>query len=178
MRLFGKTFSRREMVRVAVPIAVLALIASVVTGRERPSAAVVEPAARINARVEAKQPDAKEQELDLSQLVRPAQDEGGQPGANPFARRSFAPNAAPQAAQAAAPEAPPLPFRYVGKMIEDGKLAVFLSRGEDSYSVHAGQKRGQKIDEQYRVDKVTETSVTFTYLPLKTKQTLDIPAVN
>ena len=55
---------------------------------------------------------------------------------------------------------------------------VFLARGEESYSLHAGQKKGQKVDEQYRVDKVTENRVTFTYLPLKIQQTLEIPAVN
>ena len=51
---------------------------------------------------------------------------------------------------------------------------MFLARGEDSFSVHGGQK----LDAEYRVDKVSETAVTFTYLPMKTKQTLDIPAVN
>lgn len=180
MRLFGKTFSKREIARVAAPIAVLALIASVVAGRERPSEAVAEPATRMNARIEARS-QVQDQDLDLSGLFRGGEAEGGKPAVDPFARRGFAPGPqSPQAAQASAPEAPPLPFRYVGKMIEDGNLAVFLARGEDSYSVHAGQgqKRRQQLDEQYRVDKVTETSVTFTYLPLKTKQTLDIPAAN
>jgi hypothetical protein len=95
--------------------------------------------------------------------------------ADPFARRSFAPaQGASQAADATTPAAPPLPFAYLGKAIEDGKLEVFLSRGEQSYSVRAGQK----IDGEYRIDKVTQNSVSFTYLPLKTRPTLDIPAVN
>ena len=34
------------------------------------------------------------------------------------------------------------------------------------------------FDAEYRVDQVTERSVTFTYLPLNHKQVLDIPAVN
>jgi hypothetical protein len=76
------------------------------------------------------------------------------------------------------PTAPPLPFRYLGKMIEDGELQVFLARGEESYTLREGQKKGQKVDEQYRVDKVTGNQVTFTYLPLKIQQTLEIPAVN
>ena len=63
-------------------------------------------------------------------------------------------------------------------MIEDGELQVFLARGEESFSLRGSQKKGQKVDEQYRVDKVTENRVTFTYLPLKTQQTLEIPAVN
>jgi hypothetical protein len=174
MKFLKRTFSRKEIVRVAAPVAVLALIASVVAGRERPSGPAVEPASRIETRIE-----AREQDLDLAGLVRPA-NAADKPAADPFARRSFAPpkalDAAPQAPQA--PTAPPLPFRYLGKMIEDGELQVFLARGEESYSLRAGQKRGQKVDEQYSVDNVTENRVTFTYLPLKIKQTLDIPAVN
>ena len=167
MTIFRKTFSRKQILRAAIPIAGLALIASVVAGRERPSVpAPVEPARQIDARVRASD------DLDLDKLFR-AEGDDAQPVADPFARKNFGPG---QAAEAPAqpPAAPPLPFRYVGKMIEDGKLAVFLSRGDDSYSVHSGQK----IDAQYRVDKVSQTQVVFTYLPLKTKQTLDIPSVN
>ena len=159
--------------RVLLPVLALALAASVVVGRERPSQAVVEPAARIDTRVQAAEPD-----IDVSKLARPTQEARLDPAKDPFARRSFAPAQAAQGAAAAAAAAPPLPFVYLGKMIEDGELAVFLSRGEKSYSLHAGQKRGQKLDPEYRVDKVTETSITFTYLPSKTRQTLDIPAVN
>jgi hypothetical protein len=173
VRFPKRTFSRKEIVRAAAPIAVLALIASVVAGREKPAEPAAEPAARMDARIR-----PAEQDLDLSQLFRPAQAEAENHAVDPFARRSFAPKAeaAPHAPQA--PAVPPLPFRYVGKMIEDGELQVFLARGEESFSLRGGQKKGQKVDEQYRVDKVTENRVTFTYLPLKTQQTLEIPAVN
>lgn len=163
--------------RVLFPVIALALIASVVAGRERPSQTAVESAARIDTRLQASpRGEAQEQDLDLSKLVRENDSKPG-PLADPFARRNFAPaQAAPQAAGApeSPPAAPPLPFRYLGKIIEDGQLAVFLNRGEKNYSVHSRQK----LDDEYRIDKVTESSVTFTYLPLKTKQTLDIPAVN
>jgi len=176
--LFPGTFSRRDIARVALPVLALGLIASVVAGRERPSTPVAEPAARIDTRLQSSS-RAEEMDLDLSKLVRGGEEPKaeGAPAADPFARRSFSPaQAAPQAANvaAAAPAAPPLPFVYLGKAIEDGKLEVFLGRGEKSYSVHAKQK----LDDEYRIDKVTETSITFTYLPLKTRQTLDIPAVN
>jgi pyruvate/2-oxoglutarate dehydrogenase complex dihydrolipoamide acyltransferase (E2) component len=177
-----RKLTRKEILRAGAPIAVLALIASVVVGRERPAEPVVEPASRIQPRIEAREPD-----LDLSQLVRPADAAAEKPAADPFARHSFAPQAQADAAAAqpaAPPAAPPLPFRYLGKMIEDGELAVFLARGDESYSVKAehgkkqGKNRGQKLDGEYRVDKVTENRVTFTYLPLKIQQTLEIPAVN
>ena len=174
MMRMKERWSKKGLLRIGAPVAALALIAVVATGRERPSVpAPAEPARQVDARVRVPE------DLDLDKLFRAEGDEAAKPAADPFARQSFA---APQAAEAPAqpqrPEAPPLPFRYVGKMIEDGKLAVFLSRGEDSYTVSQGRKHGQKIDAQYRVDKVTENKVVFTYLPLRTKQTLDIPSVN
>jgi Tfp pilus assembly protein PilP len=89
---------------------------------------------------------------------------------DPFAPRSFSrPEAGGQPAKPQKPVAPPLPFRYLGKMIEDGKLNVFLARGDESLAVRAGQKLGE-----YRVDKVTDSEIVFTYLPLKTKQSLPL----
>jgi hypothetical protein len=168
MTLFKKKWSKKELVRIGVPVAALALVASVVVGRERPAGPVVEPAPRAEAR------GRGNEDLDLSALFRQG-DLSEKPVADPFARRSFGPQQAANAPSAPAkPTAPPLPFRYVGKAIEDGKLAVFLQRGEDSYSV----QKAQKLDNEYRVDKVSETKIVFTYLPLKTKQVLDIPAVN
>ena len=167
-----KNISRRQIVRGAIPVLVLALLASVVVGRERPSDSAPAPAARLDTRIDSRA--AAEQDLDLSALHRQVDEAKVDPAKDPFARHSFgAPAGAP--AQAAAPaSAPPLPFRYLGKAIEDGKLSVFLMRGNDSFSISAKQA----IDHEYRVDKVTETQVVFTYLPLKTRQTLDIPAVN
>jgi hypothetical protein len=168
-------FTKREAARLAIPVLALVLVASVVTGREKPAAAPAEPVKRVNAKIEVTDAD-----LDLERLKRPEREDGQvAAAADPFARRSFNPALearAAQAAQPAAPQVPQLPFTYLGKVIEDGRLSVFLARGEDSYSVQAGKRH--KLDEQYRVDKVTESSVTFTYLPMNTKQTLDIPAVN
>jgi hypothetical protein len=144
--------------RAVLTVTILGLVASVVAGRERP-VQVVEPAARIDTRI---RPSAEE--IDLSNLERA---ENPAPAADPFASRSFA---GPQAAaKPAKPAAPELPFRYVGKIIENGRLSVFLSRGEESLSVKAGQTIGE-----YRVESVTESEITFTYLPLKTRQTLPL----
>jgi hypothetical protein len=49
---------------------------------------------------------------------------------------------------------------------------VFVSRNEEPYSV--GQ--GDTIDNTYRIDEITDSAVTFNYLPLGTQQTLPIPA--
>jgi hypothetical protein len=167
--------SRREAVRLSLPVLALALVASVVTGRERPSETIAEPVARIDTRIQPA-PDA---DLDLTALSRAGREEVAAARVDPFARPQFdeehaAGHESGAGRKPARPSAPPLPFTYLGKVIEDGKLEVFLGRGEDSYSV----KAGTRIGKEYRVDKVSETKVTFTYLPLKHKQVLDIPAVN
>jgi hypothetical protein len=138
----------------ALAVTVLALLASVVTGRERPTFSTLESARPAEG-------------IDLSRLERAAP--GAAPGADPFAPKSFAPAPAQPQAARARPEAPALPFRYLGKLIEDGKLSVFLANGAESLSVAAGDRIGD-----YRVDKVSESEVQFTYLPLKTKQSLPL----
>ena len=101
--------------------------------------------------------------------------------AQPFAPASFAPvqpapeRPSPQRVTGtpAVPGAPPLPFRYIGRLQENGKLEVLLMRGEQLLSVAAGETAGE-----YRVDDITSSAIAFTYLPLKTKQSLDLPGVN
>ena len=156
-----KKWMRREVLMV---VAALALLASVVTGRERPTVDLI---VEKHAPAPAKSIDA---DIDLSKLERNADP---QPAADPFAARSFASASQKATAEKAPPSAPPLPFRYFGKVIEDGKLEVFVMNGEETVGLKAGAKIGE-----YRVDKVSEKSITFTYLPLNTRQTLDIPAVN
>jgi hypothetical protein len=150
-------------------VAIAAALASVVAGRERPTLELPTPAARVHAR------GAAADGLDLDRLaVRSesgAQDAkpSAAAAADPFAPRSFAAAVPAQPGKKEKPVAPPLPFRYLGKMLDDGKLAVFLANGEESLSVSAGQRIGE-----YRVDKVTENEVVFTYLPLKQKQSLPL----
>ena len=142
-------------------IAAVGALASVVAGRESSAPHVVEPVARVDTRLQANT------DIDLAKLEERA-DQGAQVDA--FAPRNFSPVIPPQAAQAPArPEAPALPFRYLGKMVQDGKLSVFLANGDESITVHAGERIGD-----YRVDKITEAEVRFTYLPLKTKQSLPL----
>ena len=98
--------------------------------------------------------------------------------ADPFAAATFAPappappRAAPKPSSALTP--PPLPFRYVGRLIANGKLEVLLMRGEQLFSISAGDR----IGEDYLVERVGESSISITYLPLKMKQHMDLPGVN
>jgi hypothetical protein len=88
--------------------------------------------------------------------------------ADPYAPAAFGSTAAPK------PAVPPLPFRYVGRLSHNGKHEVLLMRGERLFSLAAGDKAG----DDYVVDRVGDSSISFTYLPLKLKQHMDLPGVN
>jgi hypothetical protein len=153
--------------RAAVTIAAVILVVGVVAGREKPALELVQERAPRAA-------VAADDGIDLDKLRR---GEASLPQNDPFSRKNFggqnpvAPVAVPNVP--AKPVAPPLPFQYFGKLIENGKTEVFVMRGEELLSIAAGQKVGD-----YRVDQLTDSSISFTYLPLKMKQTLDLPAVN
>jgi len=147
--------------KVLAGITVVSALASVVAGREAPT--IVEPAKpKVDTRLQVKD------ELDLGRLE--AARAGDDSKVDPFAPRSFGSAAAPQPkAPAAQAEAPAMPFRYIGKMIDNGQLAVFLQKGNDSYTAMEGERVGD-----YRIDKITENEIRFTYLPKKTKLTLPL----
>lgn len=155
----------------------LALLASVVTGPgEQPAAPIADPVAPPATRDAPARAQGSTAEsvvdLDLDRLKRRKKEE---PIADLFVPRSFAPS--PVAKPVAAPiaeAAPPLPFRYLGKIIDGGQISVFVSRGDEPYIIQSGQR----IDPLYQVGEVSETAVTFVYLPLGTRQTLPIPASN
>jgi hypothetical protein len=150
----------------AIAVALLAA-ASLVIGREKPALEVVQPSP---ART---QSTAAAPEIDLDKLKRTAAPADASQN-DPFAPRNFAPAPrAPRApaggAAASAPKAAPrLPFTYAGWVSQDGKTEVYVQRGEELISIEAGQK----IEPDYRVDSITEESIRFTYLPMKTRQVL------
>ncbi|GAA4030742.1 hypothetical protein [Actimicrobium antarcticum] len=72
------------------------------------------------------------------------------------------------------PQAPPLPFTYLGKKMEDGRWEVFLARGEQTFIVH----EQSVIDGVYRIEAITPPQMSITYLPLRHIQTLTIGGMN
>lgn len=68
------------------------------------------------------------------------------------------------------PSAPPLPFTYLGKSLQDGVWQIYLARGERTYLVNDGDT----IDGTYRVDEIRPPVLTLTYLPLEQRQQLNI----
>ena len=104
--------------------------------------------------------------LNLGALRRQADEK--KPG-DAFASRSWYVPPPPPKALPPPPLAPPaLPFTYMGRMVDEGKTTVFLTRQDRSYAV----KEGEVLEGTYRIDRIDAGSVTLTYLPLNMQQTL------
>jgi len=68
------------------------------------------------------------------------------------------------------PTAPPLPFQFVGRLDDRSDLQVFLQNGEKIYVV----RKGDVIDETWRIEGISEMELSLVYLPLHLSQTLSV----
>ncbi len=113
-------------------------------------------------------------DLDLADMEKRLKRGGKSRVADAFAPKTWLPPPRPAVVMAPVPpplpQAPPLPFTYLGSMIEGGKTVVFLASQDTNYSLRVGET----VSNTYRVDRITEGAVTFTYLPLNIEQTLSI----
>ena len=160
-----------------LPLVALVLLAGVVTGGEKQLAApeVTPPANKSTA-----EPRLALQELDLSKLrrqraPREIQDVFASPPPPAPPAPAVAPPSppvvvAPQAPPA--PVAPALPFKYLGRLDSAERSLVYLLRNQEMLT----GVTGEPLDKDYRLDRVTDSAVHLTYLPLGTAQTLSIPA--
>ncbi len=107
----------------------------------------------------------------LDQLERRAT---GAPAGDPFQARSWepAPTVAKRNLPPPPPEAPPLPFTYLGKMVDGEQTTVFLAVADRNYVARSGDT----LDGRYRVEKIEEDGLALTYLPLGAKQILQFGA--
>jgi hypothetical protein len=88
----------------------------------------------------------------------------------------FAPPPAPPAprvqvvapAAPPAPQAPPLPYRYNGSGVWQGKPIVFLQRGDKSFMVSAGDT----LEGTYAVEALERDQLVLRYLPLSIRQVM------
>lgn len=96
-----------------------------------------------------------------------------------FASKSWKPAAVlasvteqPQAvvAPVVVPVAPALPFQFVGRLDDRDDQQVFLQSGEKLYVV----RRGDVIDDTYRIEQISATELSLVYLPLHLSQTLSV----
>jgi hypothetical protein len=105
--------------------------------------------------------------------------EGERERVDPFAPRTWEPP--PVIATPVAPlpppppQAPPLPFRFFGRIVDPGQPPSFvLTRGTELITVRVGDR----IEPSYRVDKFDGTMLHLVYLPLNIHQTLFIGNAN
>ncbi|MDO9197001.1 hypothetical protein [Rhodoferax sp.] len=89
-----------------------------------------------------------------------------------FAVRSWQPPPPPPR-KAEAPKAPPLPFRYLGKVLDDAEIMVFLEQSARTHLVRKGD-----LLADYKVDEITTSGMTFVYVPLNEKQSLTFGSAN
>ncbi len=194
-------FSRDIPPRAAVVVLAMVLLASVVGGREsRESKESIAEGGVVEAVVKTS-PDARSSEtmekgsvpgpvpsaldLDLGILNRgrrearedlfgnrvtglynPAGLSSAVPAAVPIPVAVIPPPPAPPPV----PSAPPLPYKYLGMMTPGGTPLVFLLKGEEVLPASTGDT----LEALYRVERIAETAIEFTYLPLGTRQRLAI----
>ena len=172
------SLSRALAVKCGLVFAGCALAASLVLDREDETPGrIAEPTARAKAAGPSKQQGSARSAapastpLDISLLNRPA--------ATDLEENLFAlprPPAPPPprtravAAPPPKPTAPPLPFKYLGTMIDRGTTTLFITQGGQNHSV----KPGEVVSDVYRLEQLSETHATFVYLPLEERQTLPI----
>jgi hypothetical protein len=133
--------------------------------------APAEPAEPQQQRRDAANPGATGSTIEMEKLSqRPVAHKFGEM----FHPRSWQPPPPPVSARAPErPSAPPLPFRFFGRLVNDGTTMVFLNRDDDVYAV----KAGDTIDGAYRIEEIKRSEVVLTYLPLKQRQTLQIGTI-
>lgn len=68
------------------------------------------------------------------------------------------------------PTAPPLPFQFVGRLDDRSDLQVFLQNGEKIYVV----RKGDVIDDTWRIERISDEELSLVYLPLRLAQTLPV----
>ena len=69
------------------------------------------------------------------------------------------------------PTAPPVPYSYMGSYQgDDGRLIIFLTRGDKVYSVSSGDV----LEGTYRVGGIESGQLILIYMPLNIRQTINI----
>ena len=73
----------------------------------------------------------------------------------------------------AQPVMPANPYVYVGKLIEDGEMCVFLTNGQKNYVV----KTGDTLEDTWQVKSIESTEMILFNLPTQTQVSVQIGAL-
>lgn len=66
--------------------------------------------------------------------------------------------------------APPLPYTYAGRLMEDGRLIVFLLRGTRHYSIQVGEI----VDNVWQLVSVSPQQIVFNHTPTRLEVVMPI----
>lgn len=141
-----------------------------VHGKESDASEVVAAVAHDNAPVPSADADASGTHLPLDRLHHRAP---ATSDINPFLAKSwFVAPPPPPPPPPPKPTAPPLPFQFMGQFEDPntGKWVVYLSKGDEAFSVSPGDK----FAETYQFDGIEQGKAVIRYLPLSIKQYLPI----
>ena len=72
------------------------------------------------------------------------------------------------------PQTPENPYRYAGKVVEDGQVSVFLTDGTNNHVV----KAGDVIGGVWQVQAIRPPQLILKYLPLKIEVNIEIGALS
>lgn len=114
---------------------------------------------------------ADNDELDIRKLSQRTSDE---PISNLFNLEMPEPPESAQAQEAPpVPQTPALPFIYAGKLVNNGQLTVFLSKGALNYTVREGDVIGK-----WQVKRIEPPQMIMSYRPLNTEVPMMIGDIN
>jgi hypothetical protein len=68
---------------------------------------------------------------------------------------------------------PRLPLKYLGKMVDNNGISIFILHGDALHIV----QQGGSIDNMYRLDSITDQLLIWTYLPLNLSQEMKIGTI-
>jgi len=156
--------SRRKALAWTVVVAGCGLIAQqLLFGSSLPDTDVAAEVARERGGAE---PRSQQPVLRLDRLDRAASAADDNEPVALFEARPWTPPAAPPPPPAPAPKpvAPPFPYTYIGGLLDGDLRTGFFTpaAGGRVVAVH----KGDTLDGVYRVDDMTDTQMTLTYLPL------------
>jgi len=166
--------TRRILLLLALPLAAFAAFqAQEGEGPQREARTPAPAGFRASAGATAPDPLPRLEVRRLENLARRHASE--QSPVDPFAVPGAKERAAAEAAAAAAPpppppQAPPLPFRYIGRQEAGSVQTIFLEQEEQVHIVRIGEK----IGDGWRLDAAGEDALTFTYLPLGQQRRLPL----
>lgn len=136
--------------------------------------AVPEPAESVSAKPPVPSPVVVTRQPVVLQSAQPLRTRFDPTAPDLFAPRNWQPPPARSSpAVVTRPQAPPLPFRYLGKVLDSGEIMVFVDQGARTHLLRKGD-----VLADYKVEQITPAEMTLVYLPLNEKQRLTFGSAN